>query len=95
MRTIIVRRKLCTRVFLDDVAVSSSPYGGISRVVPASLRAFCSYARVRCIRVIGVTRIRFIVHMAMCATPDIQGEAFRYNRMQPLKAIGIQEAELK
>lgn len=57
MRTIVVARKLCTRVFLDDVAVSSSFSGGTS---PVSW-VFCSYARVRCIRVIGVTRITFAV----------------------------------
>jgi len=57
MRTIVVARKLCTRVFLDDVAVSSSFSGGTSRVS----WVFCSYARVRCIRVIGVTRITFAV----------------------------------
>lgn len=79
MRTIIVRRKLCTRVFPDDVAVSSSPSGGTSRVVSASPRVLCSYARVRTHphdrRDSHPIRGRFIVHTAMCATLDIRGEA--------------------
>jgi len=97
MRT-IVARKLCTRVFLDDndddddnVAISSSSSGGTSRLVSASPDSFVRYARVRCIRVIGVTRIAFatasLFVLAMCATLDIQSEAsvLECNRTQAVE----------